>query len=150
MDKHALALLDAANSWSWPPMSRILQSGAISTHSKFKAVTPKLLAGFISKSVKQGGTLLNQFWFIVGGCHPKLEENSQSILLLFWYGHILSAGISAVQKLRLTEFSSPNQTELKLFEGLDQDAIDFDPIFALAAELFTHLGVACMRSPLYT
>jgi len=130
MDKHALALLDAANSWSWPPTSRIQQSGAISTRSKFKAVTPKLLAGFLSESVKQGGTLLDQFWFIVGGCHPKLEEN--------------------IQKLRLTEFSSPNQTELKLFEGLDRDAIDFDPIFALAAELFTHLGVACMRSPLYT
>jgi hypothetical protein len=80
MDKHALAILEAADSWSWPPTSRIQKSGATSTHSKFKAITPRLLAGFISESIKQGGTLLDRFWLIVGGCHPKLKENSQSIL----------------------------------------------------------------------
>lgn len=125
MEKHALGILEAANSWSWPPTSRIQQSGTTSTRSKFKAVTPKLLAGFISESIKQGGTLLDRFWFVVEECHPKLKEN--------------------VQKLRLTDFSSSNQSELKLFEGLDRDTLNFDPIFQLAAELFTHLGVAFMN-----
>jgi hypothetical protein len=88
MDKHALGILEAANSWSWPLTSRIQQSGAPSTRSKFKAVAPKLLAGFISESIKQGGTLLDQFWFVVEECHPKLKQNGQSIL--FKDVHILS------------------------------------------------------------
>lgn len=88
MEKHALGILEAANSWSWPPTSRIQQSGTTSIRSKFKAVTPKLLAGFISESIKQGGTLLDRFWFVVEECHPKLKENGQSIL--FQDVHILS------------------------------------------------------------
>lgn len=33
-----------------------------------------------------------------------------------------------------------------LFEGVDRKTIDFHPVFQLAAELMTHLGVACRYS----
>jgi hypothetical protein len=75
MDKHALAILHAAESWSWPPTLRIQDSGKKTQDGK-KAVTPKLLSGFIIESIALGGTLLDQFWLKVGGCHPKLIENS--------------------------------------------------------------------------
>jgi hypothetical protein len=45
------------------------------------------------------------------------------------------------------DFSSSEETELLLFEGVDRNTIQFDPVFELAAELFTHLGVACMYPP---
>ena len=73
MDKHALALLKAAESWDWPLMYCIQTSG--SQDSKFKAITPKLLSGFIAESQSLGGTLVDQFWIMVGLCHPQLEEN---------------------------------------------------------------------------
>jgi hypothetical protein len=82
-------------------------------------------------------------------CHPKLKENSQS--KSFWYGHTSThlAGVSAVEQLKLTDFSSPNQSELTLLEGVDKENINFSPIFELAVELFTHLGVVCMCPPLF-
>jgi hypothetical protein len=49
MDKHALAVLELAQSWSWPSTLKIQQSGAKSKHGKFKDVTRKLLAGLISE-----------------------------------------------------------------------------------------------------
>jgi len=30
-----------------------------------------------------------------------------------------------------------------LFEGVDRKTIDFNPVFELAVEFMTHLGVAC-------
>jgi hypothetical protein len=37
-----------------------------------------------------------------------------------------------------------------LFEGLDRDTMNFDLIFQLAAELFTHLRVARLHPPLFS
>ena len=71
-----MALLEAAESWDWPLTYRIQSSG--SQDSKFKAITPKLLSGFIAESQSLGGTLVDQFWIMVGLCHPQLEENGAS------------------------------------------------------------------------
>lgn len=76
MDKHALAVLEVAQSWDWPLTYHIQVSG--DRGSKFKAITPKLLSGFIVESRALGGTLVDQFWVVVGQCHPRLEENSTS------------------------------------------------------------------------
>ncbi|KAH9961379.1 hypothetical protein BC827DRAFT_1204138 [Russula dissimulans] len=46
MDRHALAVLETAESWDWPLTYRIQASG--DQGSKFKAITPKLLSGFIA------------------------------------------------------------------------------------------------------
>jgi len=74
MDGHALAILEAPEPWDWPLIYPIQDPG--DKGSKFKAITPKLLSGFITESQALGGTLLDQFWIVVGQCHPKLEENS--------------------------------------------------------------------------
>lgn len=41
--------------------------------------------------------------------------------------------------------STLEQSELDalLYDGVDQDEINYAPIFELAAELFTHLGIEC-------
>jgi hypothetical protein len=83
MVEHAVAILNAAESWSWPLTLRIQGSGEKANDSKFKAITAKLLSGFIIESTALGGTLLDQFWLVVGECHPKLTENSG--LWLFSY-----------------------------------------------------------------
>ena len=76
MEMHALAILEAAESWDWPFTYRVQGSGERS--GKFKVITPKLLSGFISESQVLGGTLLDQFWAAVSECHPRLAENSGS------------------------------------------------------------------------
>ena len=74
MDRHASAILEASESWDWPLIYPIQDSG--DQVSKFKAVMPKLLSGFIAESQALGGTLLDQFWVAVAKCHSQLEENS--------------------------------------------------------------------------
>ena len=34
-----------------------------------------------------------------------------------------------------------------LFQGIDPKNVDFTPVLQMAAELFTHVGVACTHSP---
>ena len=75
MDDVALAFLKV---WEWPITARVQDSGETSSRSKFKAITPKLLSGFITQSQLLGGTLLDQFWDRVEECHPKLRDNSGS------------------------------------------------------------------------
>ena len=138
MDRHASAILEAAESWDWPLTYRTQASGE--QGSRFKAITPKLLSGFITESQALGGTLLDQFWIVVGQCHPQLEENGASRSLL--HGISLLTSFS-VQILRHTGFSSPPHSETVLFEGLDRETINFSLVFQMAKELFTHLCVAC-------
>ena len=75
-EMHALAILEAAESWNWPVSTRDQASGKFS--GKFKAITPKLLSAAIIESQALGGTLLDQFWVVVGRCHPRLAQNSRS------------------------------------------------------------------------
>ena len=143
--EHALAILTAAESWNWPVTSRIQASGE--TSGKFKAITPKLLSGVITESQALGGTLLDQFWVVVGQCHPRLAENGRSRLLL----NISSSSFPfLVTTLRHTPFLSLNHSETLLFQGVNRDSVNFDPILKMAAEIFTHLGIAsksCYLSP---
>ncbi|KAF8330331.1 uncharacterized protein EI90DRAFT_2922149, partial [Cantharellus anzutake] len=90
--------------------------------SKFKAITPKLLSGFIAESQALGGTLVDHFWIVVGQCHPQLEENS--------------ASRSSPWAFSTHPFST---------EGVDRETINFSPIYQMGAELFTHLCIACSR-----
>ena len=70
MAMHALAILEAAESWNWPVASRIGE--------KFKAIAPKLLSAVIIESQVLGGTLPDHFWVVVSQCHPRLAENGRS------------------------------------------------------------------------
>ncbi|KAH9961286.1 hypothetical protein BC827DRAFT_1359354 [Russula dissimulans] len=124
MDRHALSVLEAAESWDWP-LTYCIQASR-DQGSKFKAIMPKLLSGFIAESQVLGGTLVNQFWVVLGQCHPRLEEN--------------------IEILRHMGFSSPPQSETVLFEGVDRETINFSPIFQMGTELFTHLCIAFMSS----
>ncbi|KAH9970929.1 hypothetical protein BJV74DRAFT_783921 [Russula compacta] len=105
MDRHASAILEAAESWDWPPTYPTQASGE--QGGKFRAITPKLLSGFIAESQALGGTLLDQFWVVVGQ-FP------------------LSYSFS-VQTLRDTQFSYPHHSETVLFEGVDRETINFSP-----------------------
>ena len=136
---HALAILEAADSWNWPHTSRIQASGQSSR--LFKAITPKFLSTLIVESQALGGTLLDQFWVVIRMCHPRLAENGRS--------DSLSLNLSSssfpfpVTNLLNTPFLSPYHSETLLFEGINRNLVFFDPIFKMASELFTHLGVAC-------
>ena len=48
-----------------------------------------------------------------------------------------------VTNLLLTPFFLLNNSETLLFERINRDSVNFDPIIKMAAEVFTHLGVAC-------
>jgi hypothetical protein len=78
MVEHAVAILGMVESWSPPLTLRVHGSGEETEDSKFKGVATKLLSGFIVESIALGGTLLDQFWLVVGECHPKLVWNSRS------------------------------------------------------------------------
>lgn len=44
------------------------------------------------------------------------------------------------------EYSSPEETEDLLFDGVERTTVDFGPVFGLAADLFTHIGLAFMNA----
>jgi hypothetical protein len=129
MEKHALAILEAAT-------YRTQGSGKHS--GKFKAITPKLLSAAIIESQALGGTILDQFWVVVSQCHPTLAENGRSRLPLS-----ASSLLFPVTNLQHTPFLSLNHSETLLFDGVNRDLVNFDPIFKMAAQIFTHLGIAC-------
>ncbi|KAG6896644.1 hypothetical protein C0992_006942 [Termitomyces sp. T32_za158] len=74
------------------------------------------------ESNKLGGSLLERFWSKIGKGHPQLLEN--------------------VQELRYTPYSSYDDTLQTLYENIDAEAIDFNPVYELASDLFTHIGLA--------
>ncbi|KAG5651621.1 hypothetical protein H0H81_008026 [Sphagnurus paluster] len=76
MDKHALAVLDAAQSWNWPAPSCIGSSNDHTKAQEFKEVCRRLLSCLVMESTKLGGTLVDHFWNEVGRCHPQLSENA--------------------------------------------------------------------------
>ena len=136
METHALAILKAAELWD-----RSLTHTSGSRSGKLRAITPKLLSCFIHESQALGGTLVDQFWDVFGRCHPKLAENSVSNVppALNTRRYLF---ISA-KTLKDTPFFSMHHSEAVLFEGINRNSVDFDPIYQLAAELFTHLCIAC-------
>ena len=47
----------------------------------------------------------------------------------------------------MTSIPIPTEQALEyLFEGIEPKEVDFTPVLQMAAELFTHLGVACTYS----
>jgi hypothetical protein len=142
MEDHALSVLVDAESWNWPPARRIMESGTKSGH--YMAITPKLLSWLIKESQRFGGTILDQFWEQVKECHPKLKENGVS--RLFWSDVFVGLTCS-VDNLSRNPLAVPsNQSSMALFQGTDRNDIDFTPVFDMAAEYFTHLGIACKRT----
>lgn len=79
MDKHALAILQDTDNWSWS--SAFLTSESESGINKFKSIAAKFLSGFISESVGLGGTLLVEFWDSIRNCHPELGRNSMLLAM---------------------------------------------------------------------
>jgi hypothetical protein len=75
MYEHALGVLDSAAFCEWPITNRTLSAG--NTDTKFRAVIAPLLRSLIIESRHLGGSLLDQFWFHLGNCHPQLEQNSE-------------------------------------------------------------------------
>jgi len=65
---------------------------------------------------------LERFWLHLGECSPRLKANIEGL----WDA---------------PQFVSSDQTLEALFEGIDQAALNFSPIFKVAAELFIHLAV---------
>ena len=137
LEEHSLAILD---SWNWPPTEHSLESG---NESKFKAITTRFLSCLIVESQKLGGTVLKQFWYVLGKCDPKIEANSE---LKRFLSDILT--FCTVQILKLAPaFISLEQTEDTLFKELDREKVNFTLVLKLASECYTHLGVACTHPP---
>jgi hypothetical protein len=143
MDQHALAILSIEEIWNWPNTKRIQGSG--SQGGKFERITSKFLYYLILESQTFGGGVLNQFWNQLGACHEKLKENSESK-----FNHITQiyrlTFIVVVESLKGQQFVSTRTSYDMLFRGLESENIDFSPILRMAAEFFTHLGVACKQN----
>lgn len=80
MEKHALAVLNGAETWNWPSLPGFRDSdkrGWVKKGETFKDASRNLLAGFIAESQLLGGTLSKRFWCAMGQCHPRLMENGK-------------------------------------------------------------------------
>jgi hypothetical protein len=81
MDRHALAVLEAAESWGWPPVQSIQQSGE--QGGSYKASTAKLLSCFIDASrAYPESTLVTQFWQQVDQLDSKFVRNSKIVFVV--------------------------------------------------------------------
>ena len=81
MDKHALAFLEVAQSWDWPPVRRLPQSGL--QGGSYKADTAKLLSGFIDASRTYPDSLLvSQFWDKVEELDDRFVRNGEIVVVL--------------------------------------------------------------------
>jgi hypothetical protein len=61
---------------------------------------------------------------------------------------MLTSSVEKLKPIVTMKPLSPEKSLALLFEGIDSKTVDFTPIFKMAAELFTHLGIACTYSPL--
>jgi hypothetical protein len=76
MDKHALAVLAAAESWGWPFKQRIERSGE--QGDRYTTVTVKLFSCCITESTAySSSTFVDQFWREFEKCHPKFLTNGE-------------------------------------------------------------------------
>ncbi|KAF8133266.1 hypothetical protein EV363DRAFT_1397502 [Boletus edulis] len=117
MEQHALGILQNEDLLGWNETGK--QGGT------FRAITPKLLYYLIEESQKFGGDVLDQFWEQLGACDDKLKEN--------------------IESLKQEDFVSAQRSFDVLFRGLDPKNVNFKPMLEMAAEFFTHLGVAFMN-----
>ncbi|KAF8577721.1 hypothetical protein K439DRAFT_1621885 [Ramaria rubella] len=122
--QHAIALLSAAEKWGWQNTSRLQTSGEIG--DSYQAITSELLSAAIIESNQLGGSLLDKFWENLAKCHSKLKETGI---------HIRSD----------PESIQPEMVAEELMQGLRPEEIDFSPVLNLAAEVFTHLGIAFLN-----
>lgn len=76
MEKHALAILERAESWNWPTLSCVEQLGG-QENDRFKTMSQKLLSGFVTESYRLGGTLVDKLWGAVEKCDPQVKENGE-------------------------------------------------------------------------
>ncbi|KAF8573916.1 hypothetical protein K439DRAFT_1665638 [Ramaria rubella] len=123
-EQHAIALLSTAKMCGWKITSRLQASGEIG--GKYQAITSELLSAAIIESNKLGGSLLDKFWENLAECDPRLEENV----------NLFKSDPESIQ---------PEMIVGALMQGLQSEEIDFSPVLNLAAEVFTHLGVAFMN-----
>jgi hypothetical protein len=140
--QRALSVLADEESWEWPVARRIPKTEKKGGH--YKVNTPNLLSWLIKESQRFSGTILDQFWEQVRECHPKLKENG--VLRLFW-SDILVKLTCPVNKLSRNPRVVPsNQSSMVIFQGIDRNDVDLSPVLDMAAEYFTHLGIACKHS----
>ncbi|KAH0835047.1 hypothetical protein J3R83DRAFT_10784 [Lanmaoa asiatica] len=123
MEQHALAILEQNDLWNWHDMKQIQTSGK--QGDKVRVATPKLLHFLIVESQRLGGEVLDRFWKQLGTCDEKLKEN--------------------VESLKDEDFASAQKSFEVLFRGLDPKNVNLKPVLDMAAEFFTHLGVAFMN-----
>jgi hypothetical protein len=141
MDNHALSVLADAETLEWPVTRRIMKTEK--QDGRYEAITAKLLYWLIKESQSFGGTILDEFWKQVKGCHPMLKDNGVS--RLFWSIFVkLTCPVDNLS--RNPQAVPPDQSSAVLFHGIDPDDVDFKPVFDMAAEFFTHLGIACKRT----
>ncbi|KAG6835901.1 hypothetical protein H0H93_013542 [Arthromyces matolae] len=125
MYKHACAVLSAAEAWSWPAPSCMDINESFNKGSEFKTVCRRLLLCLIIESQSLGGSLLESFWTEFEKSHSQFPEN--------------------VNELRNTAYSSFEDTLQILYDNVDPKTVEFSSIFALATELFTHIGLPFMN-----
>ncbi|KAF8548107.1 hypothetical protein OG21DRAFT_1607096 [Imleria badia] len=115
--------------WNWSDTQQIQALG--NQIGKFQVPTAKLLYFLIVESQRFGGEVLDYFWKQLETCDENLKKNS-------------SLSFVTVESLRKEHFVSAEKSFEVLFQGLDPKNVNFDPVLKMAAEFFTHLGIAFM------
>ncbi|KAF8432745.1 hypothetical protein L210DRAFT_3413118 [Boletus edulis BED1] len=120
MERHALAILEQNDLWNWLDTKQTQPSGK--QGGKFQVATPKLLYFLIVESQGFGGEVLDHFWKQLGTCDEKLKENSH----------------------RRTSCRRKSPSTCCFGDRIPKN-VNFGPVLDMAAEYFTHLGVAFMN-----
>jgi hypothetical protein len=85
---------------------------------------------------------VTHFWSKVEELDGRLERNGENIFVLVMNRGLRQTVIVRALR-RLSAHVPPAEVVSTLFLGIDRNTINFTPIFNMAAELFTHLGIAC-------
>jgi hypothetical protein len=81
---------------------------------------------------------------MVEKCHPQLKDNGAKIASRRLHVNLFT--VIKLKHLMISVSFSTEQALKLLFQGIDLKTVDFTPVLQMAAELFTHLGVACTYS----
>ena len=119
-----------------------------SSHPSLRVEVRKVTGHYAKTFVVFYPRIAGSWWHIsrsVLGCHWAVSSETcgeQCVKYLSCMNTRRYLCFSAIT-LKDTPFFSMHHSEAVLFEGINRNSVDFDPIYQLAAQLFTHLCIAC-------
>ncbi|KAF8515819.1 hypothetical protein BU17DRAFT_93231 [Hysterangium stoloniferum] len=126
MEHHALAFLEDARHWGWPPL-HFLNNLAYPMREGGEFPLNLIMHGVIESNRLQGG-FMDEFWEALSKCHPTIEKNV------------------AYLKSRARSIE-PAKTMNYIMKGVGSAPIDHSPLDRLAGRVLKHLIIPFMQVP---